>query len=146
MSDIVDRVTRSRMMSGIRSTGTRLEIDFRRKLFARGLRYRINVKKLLGKPDIVFPRFHALIFMHGCFWHGHDCSLFRMPRSTHAFWSKKIAANRHRDCTVLAGLHEQGWRTAIIWECALRGASETVTDGIVQRVADWLASDERYWR
>ncbi|MBK1781168.1 DNA mismatch endonuclease Vsr [Advenella sp. WQ 585] len=81
MTDIMDKASRSRLMSGIHSKNTKIEILIRKALFARGFRYRLHVKDLPGKPDIVLPRYKALIFIHGCFWHGHNCYIFRLPAS-----------------------------------------------------------------
>ena len=95
MTDIVDRKTRSRMMSGIRSRNTRIEITVRKRLFSLGFRYRINDRRLPGKPDMVFPKYRAVIFTHGCFWHGHDCKYFRLPSSNRDFWQAKISRNKN---------------------------------------------------
>ncbi|WP_174875052.1 very short patch repair endonuclease [Vogesella oryzae] len=122
MADIVDVQTRSRMMAGIRARDTRPEMLLRKALHARGYRYRLCDKRLPGKPDMVFPRFRAVIFVHGCFWHGHEaCRLFRLPKSNTAFWQGKIAANVARDRVVLDSLAAAGWRVMVVWECALKG-------------------------
>lgn len=138
MTDIVDRETRSRMMSGIRSKNTRIEISLRKALFAQGFRYRINDARLPGKPDIVFPRHRAVVFVHGCFWHGHDCALFRLPASNTEFWQSKIEANRVRDKRVCHELAVLGWRVAIVWECALRGRSALAERDAVCMLSGWL--------
>lgn len=121
MADIVDRATRSRMMSGIRGRDTRPEIEVRKALHARGLRFRVTPKNLPGKPDIVLPKYHAIVFVHGCFWHGHQpCRYFVRPKTNSAFWVKKIRENCARDRWVCEALISQGWAVAIVWECALR--------------------------
>lgn len=138
MTDIVDRATRSRMMSGIRSTNTRIEVSLRKALFAQGFRYRINDARLPGKPDIVLPRHRAVVFVHGCFWHGHDCALFRLPASNTDFWRAKIDANRERDERACGELSAQGWRVAVVWECALRGRTR-LADGVATgMLSGWL--------
>ena len=92
MPDIVSPEVRSRMMSGIRGRDTKPELVLRRGLHALGFRYRISPKDVPGKPDMVFPRYHAVILAHGCFWHGHDCHLFRWPSSRREFWRAKISS------------------------------------------------------
>ena len=137
MVDIVDAATRSRMMSGIRGRNTKPEILVRSLLHRRGLRFRLDVRDLPGRPDIVLPRYRAVIFVHGCFWHGHDCHLFKWPQTRPEFWRDKIGRNRATDARAQAALLEGGWRVATVWECALRGANRDI-DGVVQRLIDWL--------
>lgn len=125
-------------MSGIRSKNTRIEVSLRKALFARGFRYRINDARLPGKPDIVLPRYRAVVFVHGCFWHGHDCALFRMPASNTDFWRAKIDANRVRDERACGELAALGWRVAVVWECALRGRTR-LADGVAAcMLSGWL--------
>ncbi len=141
--DIVDPETRSRMMSGIRSRNTKPETLIRKGLFARGFRYRINDKKLAGSPDIVFPKYHAVVFVHGCFWHGHDCDLFRLPETRTEFWREKIGKNRDRDARALNLLHAEGWRICIVWECAVKGKVQLQRiDVTINSIAEWLKSDD----
>lgn len=141
--DIVNSETRSRMMSGIRSKNTKPEIIIRKGLFNRGLRYRINDKKVFGKPDIVLKKHKAIIFIHGCFWHGHiGCKNFKMPSSNREFWVNKIDVNRKRDGEVLNYLHATGWRICIVWECAVRGKYQlNKIDETIQKLYDWIISD-----
>jgi DNA mismatch endonuclease (patch repair protein) len=141
MVDIVDAATRSRMMSGIRGRNTKPEILIRSLLHRRGFRFRLDARDLPGRPDIVLPRYHAVIFVHGCFWHGHDCHLFKWPQTRPDFWREKIGRNRANDAKAQAALRERGWRVATVWECALRGANRDI-DGVLQRLVDWLSSDE----
>lgn len=141
MTDIVDSETRSRMMSGIRGKNTKPEILIRRLLHARGFRFRLHARELPGKPDIVMPRYHAVIFVHGCFWHGHDCPLFRLPGTRPDFWRDKIARNQGNDQKAQAALLHDGWRVGTVWECAVRGANKDV-DGVILRLSDWLHGDE----
>ena len=112
-------------MSRVRGKNTEPEMLIRRALHAAGLRYRLHSKKLPGKPDLVFPSRRAVIFVHGCFWHGHNCGLFRLPATRHAFWSEKIAKNKERDAAAVSALRASGWRVLTIWECALRGPHRT---------------------
>lgn len=124
MADIVDKATRSRMMSGIRGRDTRIELTVRRALHARGFRYRLGGAGLPGKPDLVLPKYKTVIFVNGCFWHGHNCPLFRMPGTRPEFWQAKIESNRNRDERVLGQLADMGWHVFVVWECSLRGVGE----------------------
>ncbi len=141
MTDIMDAATRSRLMARVRATDTKPEIALRRALFALGFRYRLYRKDLPGKPDIVLPKYHAVIFIHGCFWHGHDCELFRLPKTRPEFWQAKIDANRERDARNRARLEEAGWRSLEIWECAMRGRGRWEFEQLVRAVSDWLVSN-----
>ena len=107
-------------MSHIRSKNTKPEEMVRKYLFSKGLRYRKNVRKLPGCPDIVLKKYKAVIFVNGCFWHKHDCGRFVWPSSNVEYWSKKINRNVERDAQNIALLTEQGWRVLIIWECQLK--------------------------
>ncbi|MCA8298803.1 DNA mismatch endonuclease Vsr [Burkholderia sp. AU30198] len=140
MVDVVDSATRSRMMSGIRGRNTKPEILIRSLLHRQGFRFRLHVRDLPGKPDIVLPRYHAVIFVHGCFWHGHDCSLFKLPRTRPDFWREKIDRNRANDNKALTALLTEGWRVGIVWECALRGANKNI-ESVAKGLAHWLYSD-----
>ena len=141
--DVVDRETRSRMMSGIGSKNTKPELLIRKKLFSLGFRYRINNTKLAGSPDIVLPKSHAVIFIHGCFWHGHDCELFRLPGTRTEFWKEKIDINRSRDAKVLNQLHAESWRICIVWECAIKGKPQLqIIDSTINKIVEWLRSDQ----
>ena len=138
MTDIVDSATRSRMMSGIRGRNTKPELRIRKALHARGFRYRIHHTRLPGKPDIVLPRFRAVVLVHGCFWHGHDCPLFRLPGTRTEFWHDKITRNRARDREVAVALSDAGWRCATVWECSLRGPLRLDFDSVIDGLGDWL--------
>lgn len=140
MADVVDQATRSRMMAGIKGTNTKPEIALRKAMHALGLRFRLHAKGMPGRPDIVLPRWNAVIFVHGCFWHRHDgCRYATVPASRPEFWNEKFAANVARDQRNLESLGESGWRTRIVWECDLkgRGASAVAID-----VMRWLRSGE----
>ncbi|MCY4498601.1 MAG: DNA mismatch endonuclease Vsr [Rhodospirillaceae bacterium] len=138
MTDIVDPATRSRMMSGIRGRDTEPELRIRKALHAHGFRYRIHHTRLPGKPDIVLPRFRAVVLVHGCFWHGHDCPLFRLPGTRTEFWREKITRNRARDRDVAIALGDANWRRATVWECSLRGPQRLDFDTVIDELADWL--------
>lgn len=130
-------------MSGIRNRNTKPEILIRKGLFKSGYRYRINDRKIFGKPDIVLRKYNAVIFIHGCFWHGHiGCPNFRIPSSNEKFWTDKIDTNRKRDAEVLNYLHANGWRICIIWECSIRGKEQlSKINNTIKSVSDWLLSD-----
>jgi len=120
MTDIVDRATRSRMMSGIRGRDTKPEIIVRKYLHAAGLRFRLAPKNLPGKPDIVLPKYRTVVFVHGCFWHRHEgCKYAATPKANPDFWQKKFGENTARDQRVQALLQEYGWHVIVVWECAL---------------------------
>ena len=145
MADVVDPATRSRMMSGIRGKNTRPEMLVRRHLHARGFRYRLHVATLPGKPDIVLPRYRAVILIHGCFWHGHDCHLFKWPSSNESFWRDKITRNMAVDERTNRALHEAGWRVLTIWECSLKGKYLKRIEQVMESVVAWLdSSDDIY--
>jgi DNA mismatch endonuclease (patch repair protein) len=109
-------------MSRIRSKDTKPEIIVRKFLFSKGFRYRLNDKKLPGKPDIVLPRYRTVIFIHGCFWHGHEnCRYFVVPKTRTEWWLNKIHTNQANDLKAMAALREAGWNVLILWECALKG-------------------------
>lgn len=143
MADVVDSTTRSRMMSGIRGRNTKPEILIRSLLHRRGFRFRLHARDLPGKPDIVLPRYHAVIFVHGCFWHGHDCSLFKWPGTRPDFWRDKIVQNRANDHKARETLLASGWRVGIVWECAIRGTSKNF-ETTAQSLADWLQGSARF--
>lgn len=142
MADVVDPATRSRMMSGIRGKNTRPELLIRKALHARGFRYRIHCKDLPGNPDLCFPKHRAVIFVHGCFWHGHDCHLFKWPKTRPEFWREKIGRNREIDARAMAELAEAGWRVATVWECALKGKGRRNITEVSWDLATWLSSGE----
>lgn len=138
MPDVVDAPTRSRMMSGIRGRDTKPELLIRKGLHARGYRYRLHPRTLPGKPDLAFPSRKAAIFIHGCFWHGHDCPLFKWPSTRAEWWRAKIEGNRVRDRAVRAKLAGMGWRQLRVWECALKGRQRRDPDALLDLVANWL--------
>jgi DNA mismatch endonuclease (patch repair protein) len=139
MVDVVDSATRSRMMSGIRSANTKPELHLRRALHARGFRFRLHDRLLPGSPDIVLPRWRAVIEVRGCFWHRHEgCRFTTTPTTRPEFWEAKFCANVERDARNEALLQDAGWRVAIVWECVLR--SNDISE-VIARLDDWLRSD-----
>lgn len=142
MTDVVDKATRSRMMSGIRGKDTKPEKLIRSALHARGYRFRIHRKDLPGKPDVVLPKYRVAIFVHGCFWHQHECHLFKWPKTRASFWKRKIQGNRERDAKVLEALFGLGWRVAVVWECALKGRDSVPIDVLTEELSEWIEGGE----
>lgn len=138
MTDVVDKKTRSRMMAGIRSKNTKPELLIRKGLFARGFRYRLHDKRLPGSPDLIFPQHNAVIFVHGCFWHGHDCGLFKWPTTHHEFWKEKINNNKARDEINITQLLSNEWRVLTVWECAIKGPERRPIDSVLDKADRWL--------
>jgi DNA mismatch endonuclease (patch repair protein) len=120
VTDIVDPAIRSQMMAGIKSKDTKPEVFLRKALHAKGLRYRLGGGCLPGKPDLVFPARKTVIFVHGCFWHKHECNHFKWPESNQEFWKNKLDANAARDLRVSKELKALGWRVLTVWECELK--------------------------
>jgi len=144
MADIVDPLTRSRMMAGIKGRNTKPELLIRSLLHRMGFRFRLHVKDLPGKPDIVLPKYRAIIFVNGCFWHGHNsCHLFKLPKTRPEFWENKILKNQANDIKAIAALQSTNWRICIIWECSIKGA-KTDPQSVIINVANWLKSSESF--
>lgn len=123
--DKITKEQRSANMARIRSRDTKPEVFVRKNLFSRGLRFRKNVNNLPGRPDIVFPRYRAIIQVHGCFWHGHgNCKISKIPKSNSEYWSGKILRNQERDRNTETLLEEMGWRVKVVWECELQSRSK----------------------
>ena len=121
MTDIKSPADRSRNMAAIKGKDTKPEMIVRKYLFSRGLRFRVQVRKLPGTPDIVLPKYKTAIFVNGCFWHGHEgCKYFRLPKSNVEFWKEKIERNIERDRESLQALLDSGWKVIRVWECELR--------------------------
>ena len=143
MADIVDQETRSRMMAGVGRKDTKPEMILRKTLHARGLRYRLHARDLPGCPDLLFPKYRAVVFVHGCFWHRHEgCRYTTTPATRPEFWKRKFAANVERDADVLSQLASNGWRVAIVWECALR--KPDLVPSATQAVKEWLNSEDTF--
>ncbi len=123
MSDVFTPKQRARIMARVKGKDTGPEMAVRRLAHAMGYRYRLHRRDLPGSPDLVFPARGKAIFVHGCFWHGHDCARgARKPKTNAAFWAAKIARNTERDAAALNALAEKGWETLVLWECALKDA------------------------
>ncbi len=142
MADVFDKQKRSQIMASITAKDTQPELLLRKALHARGYRYRLHDKKLPGKPDMVFRKFNAIILVNGCFWHGHDCALFRMPATNREFWQEKIRNNRNRDRNVHRLLVESGWRVLTVWECSLKGRQRSRFDELLLLIERWLLSHD----
>lgn len=141
MSDRLTVEKRSQLMSRIRAKDTCPELRVRRWLHGRGYRYRLHVKRLPGRPDIVMPRYGAVIMVHGCFWHRHHgCRLAYEPRSNVEFWQRKFAQNIDRDRRSRAALMELGWRMATVWECALR--EQSGLEARLMELESWLRNGQ----
>ena len=138
MADVLTSEQRRLNMSRIRGRDTKGEMAIRRGLHARGLRFRLHCKDLPGRPDLVFPRHRAIVFVHGCFWHGHDCPMFRWPQTRKEFWRRKISQNLERDSIALSRLRDQGWRVLTVWECALKGSRRWSLDQVLQHCEDFV--------
>lgn len=144
MIDIVDSITRSRMMAGIKSRNTKPELLIRSLLHNRGFRFRLHVKDLPEKSDIVLPKYHSVIFINGCFWHGHqECHLFRLPATRTEFWQEKIYRNQTNDSRAIDLLLANNWRVCIVWECSIRGAKKD-PEKVISTIAEWLTGDELF--
>lgn len=129
---------RSRMMAGIRGKNTVPELKLRYALFAAGFRYRLHRRDLPGSPDMVFPKYRAALFVHGCFWHRHlGCRYTTTPKSNAEFWQLKFKGNVSRDARDISMLRQGGWRVGIVWECALKRSVEEVA----ATVGAWLQGD-----
>lgn len=129
-------------MAAIKGSHTKPELTVRRALHAAGLRYRLHVKDLPGKPDLVFPKHRAAVFIHGCFWHQHSCHLFKWPATRKEFWEQKIGRNVTNDLRATEKLRGLGWRVAIVWECALKGKTRLNEGEAMQILARWIKSSE----
>ena len=127
-------------MAGIKAKNTKPEMIVRRGLHGMGFRFRLHDSKLPGKPDLVLPKYHAVIFVNGCFWHGHDCEFFKWPKTREEFWREKIGRNRALDLANAERLAFKGWRNLTIWECALRRSKGATIDMALQRAEHWLVA------
>lgn len=141
-ADIVSPAERSRMMAGIKGKNTKPELAIRSALHRAGFRFRLHRRGLPGRPDMVFARYNAVMFIHGCFWHGHDCHLFRWPATRTEFWRDKINGNIDRDRRQYRALRDAGWRVATIWECALKGRARRDFPSMIEDCMLWLRSDD----
>jgi DNA mismatch endonuclease (patch repair protein) len=138
VTDVVTPEKRSKMMSGIQGKNTKPEMIIRNGLHTMGFRYRLHGKNLPGKPDLVFSRYKAVIFIHGCFWHCHKCHLFKWPSTRTNFWKQKISGNIKRDQANMVTLTNDGWRVLVIWECSLKGRTRLPVEKLLENIAAWL--------
>lgn len=128
MADVHDKATRSYNMSRIRGKDTKPELLVRKFLFSKGFRYRLHDKKLPGKPDIILPKYKTVIFVHGCFWHGHEgCKYFVVPKTRTDWWLEKIEGNKNRDKANIESLKNLGWNVLVIYGCELKKEKMTET-------------------
>lgn len=132
MIDRINKNDRSRNMSAIKGRDTTPELFVRKELLKQGFRYRLNVKTLPGKPDIVIRKYKIIIFVNGCFWHGHNCKKGKRPASNNQFWNKKIDSNIYRDSLNIEQLKNLGWSVKLIWTCDLKSQTERVVAEMLQ--------------
>lgn len=135
---MVDQITserRSRNMSAIKAKDTAIEIHIRKILFSEGFRYRLHQKSLPGKPDIVLAKYKTVIFIHGCFWHRHQCHLGTLPKTNTDFWAKKFNLNTNRDLITTQSLLSLGWKVIVIWECAIKGKAKLSSEILKLRIS-----------
>ena len=144
MSDVLTPSQRHRNMAAIHSASTKPELYLRRALWRHGFRYRVNDKRLPGRPDIVLPKYRSVVFVHGCFWHGHNgCPTSHIPETNTEFWTAKIARNQERDQEVWRKLEAKGWSVIIVWECQLKKANLEET---IDRVAGEIVRNGEAYR
>lgn len=141
MADVHSKETRSKNMAAVSGKNTKPELLIRKALHRLGFRYRLHVKVLPGKPDLVLPKYKAIIFVNGCFWHQHDCHLFKWPSTRKEFWHAKIEGNKSRDIEAIKQLRSAGWRVLTIWECSLKGKTRLPEEVLISRVSSWIVGD-----
>lgn len=135
---------RSRIMSAVNRENTGPEMMIRIALHKKGLRYRLHVKELPGSPDIVFPQYRAVLFVHGCFWHRHGCKATTAPKTNVEYWTRKFEQNVKRDADNVIALQNLGWRVAILWECAIKDNKSDLSV-VAASVLMWLKSREKHF-
>ena len=140
--DTVDQKTRSRIMSRVKGKNTKPELLIRRALHRQGFRYRLHDKKLPGHPDLVFPKYKAVVLINGCFWHDHGCYRSTKPKTDVLFWKDKFKQNRERDRRNIESYLNDGWRVLIIWDCALIGKLKLDLDDVTAEITEWLKHGE----
>jgi DNA mismatch endonuclease (patch repair protein) len=141
MVDVLTAEQRQLNMSRIRGRDTKPEMLIRRGLHARGLRFRLHARDLPGRPDLVFARYRSVVLVHGCFWHGHNCPMFKLPTTREDFWKEKIERNRVRDARNHAALRALGWRVLTVWECSLKGPAKKSYSGVLDTCSGFLQGD-----
>ncbi|MBD3337615.1 MAG: DNA mismatch endonuclease Vsr [Candidatus Lokiarchaeota archaeon] len=140
MTDIFTNKKRSQIMASVKNKNTKPEILVRKALFKKGFRYRINDRRLPGSPDIVLPKYRTVIFVNGCYWHGHDnCKKQIQPNTNKNFWNSKIQKNKLRDKKVQKELSQLGWKTLVIWDCELR--NKEIFNLTIERIINGIKSD-----
>jgi len=141
MADFLTTKERSIVMSKVKSKDTGIEKIVRSSLHRLGFRFRKNVRSMAGRPDIVLPKYKVVIFVHGCFWHGHQgCPKSKLPATRNKFWSDKIEANIERDQRYIRQLQKEGWRLAVVWECSLKNKEST--KNTIENLSDWIKESE----
>ncbi|MEF9385789.1 very short patch repair endonuclease [Ralstonia solanacearum species complex bacterium KE056] len=140
MADVLSPEQRRLNMSRIRSRDTKPEMLVRKGLHALGLRYKLHDRNLPGRPDLVFPKYRTVVFVHGCFWHAHGCALSKLPTSRRDFWAKKLEGNSSRDRKAVETLLTMGWHVLVIWECALRGPHRLPYEELLNCVACYVVT------
>ena len=132
---------RRRNMAAVKGKNTKPEMAVRRALHGRGFRYGLHNKTLPGKPDLYLPKYGAVIFVHGCFWHAHDCPAFSWPKTREDFWRAKIGGNAERDKANIDALLSRGLRVAVVWECAIKGKNKRSPEAVADDLSLWLRGD-----
>lgn len=140
MGDVVSPQKRSQMMAGIQGRNTKPELLVRKGLHTRGFRFRIHRRDLPGNPDIVLPKYQTVIFVHGCFWHAHECRLFKWPKTRSDFWKTKITGNRVRDQRNRDALEKADWKVLYVWECTIRGKNKMELCEVLDELAEKIIS------
>ena len=144
MTDVHSKPVRRKNMKAVRAKNTKPELLVRKLLHGAGYRYRLHVKTLPGTPDIVLPQYKVVIFVHGCFWHMHDCALFRLPATRTDWWRQKLTENRLRSEAAEDFLRELGWRVVIVWECSLKGQAKLEPGEVLDKFTSWLAGSTSF--
>lgn len=142
MADVLSPEQRRLNMSRIRGRDTKPEMLVRRGLHSRGLRFKLHDRTLPGRPDLVFPKYRTVVFVHGCFWHAHGCALSKLPTTRRDFWSKKLEGNAARDSKAVTLLLSCNWRVLVIWECALRGSSRRPLEEVIERADHFIRTEQ----
>ncbi len=144
MTDVHSEAVRGKNMAAIKGRNTKPEMQVRKMLHKAGFRYRLHVSRLPGKPDLVFPRYKAVIFVQGCFWHQHQCAMLHWPKTRTDWWRQKISANRAHDEAVQDKLRELGWRVLLVWECALKGKNKLPPVQLIGDISNWLRAGSSF--
>lgn len=142
MADTVPPEVRTRIMAAIKSKDTKPELAIRRGLHALGFRYALHTNRFPGRPDMILAKYRAVIWVNGCYWHGHGCGAARLPSSNESYWHPKIERTRARDISNAMAVEAAGWRHLTIWECALRGRGAIGLEAVLKRAAQWIVSGE----